>query len=84
MKVELTSLFGMDVYTDKGKYVGKVNDVVIDPVERRIAGLALINVNPEIYDTNNKGLIIPYRLVLAVGDIILMKEIRVAREKEKI
>lgn len=74
MIVDLTSLFDLEVYTDKGKYVGKVNDVQIEANERKISGLALGNVNKDIFDIETKGIIIPYRWVLAASDIIIIKQ----------
>lgn len=75
MKIELTSLHGLNIYTDKGSYVGMVDDVVIDPNEKKISGLAVGNVNTNMFEVDGGGVIIPYRWVTAIGDIILMKEI---------
>ncbi|MBU2617991.1 MAG: PRC-barrel domain-containing protein [Euryarchaeota archaeon] len=75
MRAELTSLFGLDVYTDKGKHVGKVNDVVLDADERRITGLAISDINPDLFDVQSRGIIIPYRWVLSVGDVVVVKQI---------
>ncbi len=47
MRAEITSLFGLDVYTDQGKHVGKINDVVLDSDDRRVTGLAVSDVNPD-------------------------------------
>ena len=74
MHAELTSLFGINVYTDKGLYVGKVNDVVIETADQKVTGLALTKVNRELFDVSREGVIIPYRWVLAIGDIILVKQ----------
>ena len=75
MRMELTSLNGLDVYTNKGKYVGRVDDIVLDPNERKISGLAIGSVNKDLFDINAKGVVIPYRWVSAVGDIVLMRQI---------
>jgi sporulation protein YlmC with PRC-barrel domain len=80
MRMELTSLYGLDVYTDKGTRVGRIDDVVIDTNEKKILGLAVGNINTDIFDVGSKGAIIPYRWVVAIGDIILIREIR---KKEK-
>ena len=76
MKIELTSLHGLNIYTDKGSYVGTVDDVVIDPNEKKISGLAVGNVNTNMFEVDGGGVIIPYRWVTAIGDVILMKEIQ--------
>ncbi|MFZ1896529.1 PRC-barrel domain-containing protein, partial [Methanoregula sp.] len=30
METQITDLFGLQIYTDKGMYIGEVDDVVID------------------------------------------------------
>jgi sporulation protein YlmC with PRC-barrel domain len=74
MIADITSLFDLNVYTDKGKYVGKVSDVQIEASERKVSGLALGNVNKDIFDVETKGVVIPYRWVLAVADIIIVRQ----------
>ena len=83
MHAELTSLFGLNVYTDKGLYVGNVNDVVIETDDRKITGLALTKINRELFDVSRDGIILPYRWVIAIGDIVLMKQVnRLAKKDE--
>lgn len=75
MRMELTALNGLDVYTIKGKYVGRVDDIVLDPNERKISGIAIGNVNKDMFEVNAKGIVVPYRWVTAIGDIVLMRQI---------
>jgi sporulation protein YlmC with PRC-barrel domain len=74
MIADITSLFDLNVYTDKGKYVGKVTDVQVEANERKVSGLALSNVNKDMFDVETKGIIIPYRWVLAASDIIIIRQ----------
>jgi sporulation protein YlmC with PRC-barrel domain len=74
MIADITSLFDLNVYTDKGKYVGKVQDVQLEANERKISGLALGNINKDMFDVETKGVIIPYRWVLAAGDIVIIRQ----------
>ncbi|MCL7415733.1 MAG: PRC-barrel domain-containing protein [ANME-2 cluster archaeon] len=84
MRAEVSTLFGLNVYTDKGVYVGKVNDVILDPNESRISGLAVGKINPELFDLTQKGVILPYRWVIASGDIIIIKQmIRKLRSEDR-
>jgi len=84
MIADITSLFDLNVYTDKGKYVGKVQDVQLEANERKISGLALANINKDMFDVETKGVIIPYRWVLAAGDIIIIRQPNVSLgEKEE-
>lgn len=77
MHAELTSLFGLNVYTNKGLYVGNINDVVIevDEARRRVTGLAINRINREMFDVTREGVILPYRWVLAIGDIVIVKQV---------
>ena len=50
MRAELTSLFGLNIYTNTGVYVGKLQDLVIDIEEQKITGLAVSDVNRELFD----------------------------------
>jgi sporulation protein YlmC with PRC-barrel domain len=84
MHAEITSLLGLEVYTQKGVFVGKVDDAVLDPEQGVVSGLALGSVNKNLFDQKGKGIVIPYRWVTAVGDIILMKNLtRNAKEQRK-
>lgn len=77
MEIELSSLYGQDLYTDKGIRVGKIEDVTVDIKEKRISGLAVKNVNPNAFSVGKrKGVIIPYRWVTAIGDIVLIKHVK--------
>ena len=73
----MSSLYGQDLYTDRGIYVGKIEDVSVDIKEKRISGLAVKNVNANAFNMGkNKGVITPYRWVTAIGDIVLIKHVR--------
>ncbi len=84
MNVEITSLLDQDVYTQKGVFVGKVDDAVLDTENGVVSGLALGDVNKELFDQKGKGIVIPYRWVTAVGDIIIIRHLtRNAKAKHK-
>ena len=81
---EISTLFGLKVYTDEGRYVGVVEDVVIDVERKQIRSLALSEYNKFLIDSKAPGVLIPYRLVKAVGDIIIIKDVfKKKKEKEK-
>ncbi|MGM0771572.1 MAG: PRC-barrel domain-containing protein [Halobacteriota archaeon] len=88
MRADITSLFGLNVYTNQGTYVGKVNDLVFDVDERVVSGLALSDINRDIFDVTTRGIILPYRWVVTTGDIVLIRDIvkrfkKPAKEEEK-
>jgi sporulation protein YlmC with PRC-barrel domain len=85
MNAEITSLLDQDVYTQKGIFVGRVDDAVLDPENGVVSGLALGDVNRELFDPKGKGIVIPYRWVMAVGDIIIIRHLtRNAKAEPKV
>jgi sporulation protein YlmC with PRC-barrel domain len=58
-------LLGMRIYSDRGKYVGAVEDVVLEDREGVIVGLVFGR-------KAGRALTIPYRSIMAIGDIILV------------
>ena len=75
MRAEITSLFGLNVYTDVGTYIGKVSDLVLDATARKISGLAISDINREVFEVPTKGVIIPYRWVMTTGDIVIIRDV---------
>ncbi len=75
MNAEITSLLGLDVYTQKGIFVGRVDDVILNPEECEVSGLALGDLNKDLFEQKSKGIIIPYRWITAIGDIIIMRNL---------
>jgi sporulation protein YlmC with PRC-barrel domain len=75
---EITTLVGREVYSNNGVFVGEVEDLQLDVDQERVTGLALGEVNRELFDSRvgkSNGVIIPYRWVRAVGDVILVNDI---------
>ncbi len=83
MRADITSLFGLNVYTNQGTYVGKVNDLVFDVDERIVSGLALSDINRDIFDVQTRGVILPYRWVVTTGDIVIIRDV-VSRFKKPV
>ncbi len=83
MRSELTSLFGLNVYTNAGVYVGKLQDLVIDTEEQKITGLAISDINRELFDLTSRGVIIPYRWVITAADIIIVRDVIQRYKKRK-
>ncbi|MBP1908048.1 PRC-barrel domain-containing protein [Methanolobus bombayensis] len=75
MRADITSLFGLNIYTETGTYVGKVADLVLDVDERTVRGLAVSDINRDIFDVTSKGVILPYRWVVTSGDIVLVRNV---------
>jgi sporulation protein YlmC with PRC-barrel domain len=83
MNAEITSLLDQEVYTQKGIFVGRVDDAVLDSENGVVSGLALGDVNKEIFDQKGKGIVIPYRWVTAVGDIIIIRHLTKNAKSER-
>jgi sporulation protein YlmC with PRC-barrel domain len=75
---EITSLVGREVYSNNGVFVGEVEDIRLDMEQEVVTGLALGQVNRDLFDSRiegSKGVLIPYRWVRAVGDVVLVNDI---------
>ncbi|GGN16514.1 PRC-barrel domain-containing protein [Halarchaeum nitratireducens] len=75
---EITSLVGREVYSNNGVFVGEIEDIQLDLDAEVVNGLALGELNPDLfsdYDTGRRGVIVPYRWVRAVGDVVLINDI---------
>ena len=74
---EITSLVGREVYTNTGVFLGEVEDLRLDLDAEQVTGLALHQLNTELFDEERKtarGVIVPYRWVQAVGDIVIVSD----------
>ena len=76
MQTQITELFGLLIYTDKGMFVGEVEDVIIDVDNKKIDAIVVGKVNDQLVDLKNfKGLKIPYRIISAIDDIVLIRHL---------
>jgi sporulation protein YlmC with PRC-barrel domain len=72
---EITTLVGREVYSNSGVFVGEIEDVQLNLDGESVTSLAVGELNDELFaDTvgPSKGVLIPYRWVRAVGDIVLV------------
>ena len=73
---QITELFGLQIYTDKGMFVGEVDDVIIDVDGKKIEAVVAGKVNDQLFELKNyKGLKIPYRIISAIDDIVLIRHL---------
>lgn len=71
MVKEIGSFKGLRVYTKNGVYIGKVDNIALDLPNRRVRGLLLTGTNPNLVE-GGRSVLVPYRWVSAVGDIMLL------------
>ena len=75
---EITTLVGREVYTKNGVFVGEVEDLRLDMDRQGVTGLALREVNDELFGPDvrsSRGVILPYRWVQAVGDVVIINDV---------
>ncbi|MCK9579790.1 MAG: PRC-barrel domain-containing protein [Methanoregula sp.] len=76
MEAQITDLFGLQIYTEKGMFIGEVEDVVIDVDGKKIESVVVGKVNDQLFELKNfKGLKIPYRIISAIDDIVLIRHL---------
>jgi sporulation protein YlmC with PRC-barrel domain len=75
---EITNVVGREVYSNNGVFVGEVEDVKLDLDRQSVTGLALSELSEELFGDRvppTKGVMVPYRWVRAVGDVILINDV---------
>lgn len=78
IRQEITSLVGREVYSNNGVFIGEVEDLRMDIESNSVTGIALHRLNDELFDDyvgGNRGIMVPYRWVRSVGDIVLVNDI---------
>jgi len=75
---EITTLVGREVYSNNGVFVGEIEDVRLDIDNQQVTGLALTEVNRDLFGGvmgSERGVMLPYRWVRAVGDVVLVNDV---------
>ena len=72
MLEEVTSLLGLQVYTNFGVFVGVVNNVIVDIKKHKADSLYVEETNPTLVEAS-RSVTIPFRWVQNIGDIILLR-----------
>ncbi|MFB6173634.1 MAG: PRC-barrel domain-containing protein [Halobacteriales archaeon] len=75
---EITALVGREVYSNNGVYVGEVEDLQLNLDDEVVTALAVTELNPELFEDHAggaRGVLLPYRWVRAVGDVILINDV---------
>jgi sporulation protein YlmC with PRC-barrel domain len=88
MAIQVSSIsdtYAKDVFTDKGFFCGKVEDVECDLKRFKIRSLVIRAIKGSYLSKmlgDKKGVVIPFPMVHAVGDIILIKHISAPSAEE--
>lgn len=88
MVSRLNEMVELDVFTEDGKRIGTFEDVSIDPETGKVLGILLTKINGDFakragLQDVGKGVIVPYVAVKSVGDIIILKSIVYASQKQE-
>lgn len=84
---EITSLVGREVYSNNGVFVGEIEDIQLNLDAETVTGLALSELNADLFSremTGKKGVIVPYRWVRAVGDVVLINDVVERYESDEV
>jgi sporulation protein YlmC with PRC-barrel domain len=84
-----SELIGKDVFTDRGAYCGKLRDIDID-ISKYCVRAVVVDASKGSYLAKKvggkRGVIVPYSMVKAIEDVIVIKHFSlesVSEEKEK-
>lgn len=75
---EITTLVGREIYSSNGVFVGEVEDIQLNLDQESVTALAVTDLNRTLFedtDIDGRGVLIPYRWVRSVGDVILINDI---------
>jgi sporulation protein YlmC with PRC-barrel domain len=75
---DISEMFGKDVFTDKAFYCGKVSDVEFDLARFKVRAVVIEAAKGTFLGKivgGKKGIIVPYQMVQAIGDVVLIKHI---------
>lgn len=74
----ISDMFSMDVFTNKGFYCGKISDMEFDLSRYKIKSIVVDAARNSTLGKivgGKKGVVVPYSMVQAVGDIVVIKHI---------
>ena len=74
----ISGIFGKDVFTAKGFYAGKVDDCELDLSRFKVRSIIIRAARESALGKmvgGKKGIIVPYPMVQAIGDVVIIKHI---------
>ena len=88
MTIHISELYGLDIYNDDAKYVGKVNDIILNLETGKVVRLTtepLRSISKEKAKEVLRDRSVLYKNVVAVGDIVVVgKGKNILPEEEEI
>jgi len=83
---DVADMFGKDVFTGKGFYCGKIADMEFDIARFKIRSLVIEAAKGSFLGQmvgGKKGIIVPYPMVQAIGDIVIIKHMTTPEMSEE-
>lgn len=85
-ELDINSVIGKDVFTDRGSFCGKVSDVELDLAKFRIRTL-IIDAAKGSYLASivggKRGVKVPYPMVQSIDDVVIIKHIKAPESEEE-
>lgn len=75
---DIGDMFGKDVFTARGFYLGRVQDAEFDISRFKVRALVIESTKSSLLGKmvgGKKGVIVPYSVVTAIGDIVVIKHV---------
>ncbi|HIP17286.1 MAG TPA: hypothetical protein EYG76_03155 [Methanothermococcus okinawensis] len=77
MAIKISEILNKKIYTTKGYYVGEMYDAIIDLEKSAISGIVVTDAHKgclkEKVTDPYKKVVLPYRTVESIGNIVLIK-----------
>jgi sporulation protein YlmC with PRC-barrel domain len=67
----LSSVIGKNVYTTRGRYVGRVTDVSADIDGKSVSAIEM-RITGKTAGSGTEVVLVPYELIVAIDDIVLL------------
>ena len=83
---DISDMFAKDVFTNKGFYCGKVNDMEFDLSRYKVRSIVIEAARGSMLGkmvAGKKGGVIPYNMGQSVGDVVIIKHITEAAFPEE-
>lgn len=83
---DVGDMFGKDVFTNKGFYAGKISDMEFDLSRFKVRSVVIEAAKGGVLGKmvgGKKGIIVPYPMVQAIGDVVLIKHMTSASMPEE-
>jgi sporulation protein YlmC with PRC-barrel domain len=72
MLEEVSDIIGLQVYTPDGVFLGNVNNLQINLDDCTVEGVYIEDTNPILVE-DSKPIIMPYRWIQSVGDVVVLR-----------